>query len=327
MSNANDLLNSLTESDISAYTVDANTEEHIVVDERRSVIVPASLRRIAAQYDHAVETVTFDCIRYWDGNDFSTMDVYIRFTLPNRDTRQDSVTNLTIDETNSNIIHFDWSFDIDKTVDPGDISFQVVIKKEGANGSLLKQWLSDINEEMYISDSLDIEGATGSFIDTADGTATSADIRYGQTAYVDGREVVGEIEDYDGSFTGGENGGMVHPNIPTFDLSALGMSTVVLDGPRVSFATNTSAIISAIGEGAVKISLKLNIGEEIYISFTYDPAYVPSMNAYDGVNVNRYNNEIVMTDIQIDGNGIYVSSETLNGFIGAYIDTALGGDY
>ena len=69
MSQATDLLNSLTDDQISAYSSNAGEEPHIVIGNDRFITVPESLKRIAVQYDHNVETVTFDCPRYWDDLD------------------------------------------------------------------------------------------------------------------------------------------------------------------------------------------------------------------------------------------------------------------
>ena len=77
MSEAENLLNTL--DDISVATADPTTEEHIVIDSNRNIYVPEALRRIAVQYDHNIETVTFDCPRYWDGIDMSGMKAYINY--------------------------------------------------------------------------------------------------------------------------------------------------------------------------------------------------------------------------------------------------------
>ena len=86
MGQADELLNSLSANNgIYARTVDPSTEEHIVVGDDRVITVPDSLKRIAVQYDHNVETVTFDCPRYWDGLDMSQMAIYINYHLPNKE--------------------------------------------------------------------------------------------------------------------------------------------------------------------------------------------------------------------------------------------------
>ena len=48
-------------------------EPHIVIGYDRVVTVPDQLKRLAVQYDHDIETVTFDCPRYWGKHDMSQM--------------------------------------------------------------------------------------------------------------------------------------------------------------------------------------------------------------------------------------------------------------
>lgn len=42
--------------------------EHVVINQDRTVIVPESQRKIGIQYDHNVKTITFDCPRYPEEN-------------------------------------------------------------------------------------------------------------------------------------------------------------------------------------------------------------------------------------------------------------------
>ena len=79
MSQAENLLNNLSSYEIDMYSTDVLTEEHIVIGSDRSITVPESLKRIAVQFDNDVETVTFDCPRYWDNLDLSTMKIYINY--------------------------------------------------------------------------------------------------------------------------------------------------------------------------------------------------------------------------------------------------------
>jgi hypothetical protein len=109
MSNVNTLLNSFSDEDISTYTANPETEEHIVIDQDRNIIVPDSLKRIAVQYDHNIETVTFDCPRYWDGHDMSKMVVYINFACPDGVIGSAIATNVYVDEIDPTIMHFDWT--------------------------------------------------------------------------------------------------------------------------------------------------------------------------------------------------------------------------
>ena len=62
------------------YTTTQNNEPHILIGKDRVINVPMSLRRLGVMNDHNIETVTFDCPRYWDGVDMSNMRVYIDYT-------------------------------------------------------------------------------------------------------------------------------------------------------------------------------------------------------------------------------------------------------
>lgn len=129
MSQTEELLNSLSSDDITTYLANAEEEPHIVVGDDRVITVPESLKRIAVQYDHNVETVTFDCPRYWDGLDMSKMVVYINYKLPNRMLGSYVADNVTVDESDTNLMHFTWTISRNVTESEGYISFLVCIKK------------------------------------------------------------------------------------------------------------------------------------------------------------------------------------------------------
>ena len=124
MSQAEELLNSLSTSSQIADTI---VEGHIVIDENRVVHVPNELKRIAVQNDHNIETVTFDCPRYWDGIDMSEMVIYINYKLPDETKGRYIATNIRIDENDSNLMHFDWTIMNYMTVNKGTITFLVCI--------------------------------------------------------------------------------------------------------------------------------------------------------------------------------------------------------
>lgn len=151
MSQAEDLLNSLSAGGV----LDVLTESHIVVDNDRHVIVPEQLKDIAVQFDHNIETVTFDCPRYFDGHDFTTMHVYINYMCPDKSKGQFLCENVTIDETDENIIHFDWTIQRSITQAIGKISFLICIKKIDDKGKLLYRWSSRLNQEMFVLEGLE----------------------------------------------------------------------------------------------------------------------------------------------------------------------------
>lgn len=157
MSKADELLNSLSDEDISLQLVNPETEPHIVIGEDRIVSVPKELQRIAVQYDHDVETVTFDCPRYWDGLDMSKMSIYINYMRKDRYVACYKATDITVDAADSNIMHFDWTISRNVSEVKGELRFLVCIKKGDAEGYEVNHWNSELNNEMYISEGLEVE--------------------------------------------------------------------------------------------------------------------------------------------------------------------------
>ena len=157
MSQADELLNSLSEGDVSLQLANPETEPHIVVSEDRIVSVPKELQRIAVQYDHDVETVTFDCPRYWDDLDMSKLNIYINYMRKDRYVGCYKATDITVDGADSNIMHFNWTVSRNISEVVGELKFLVCIKKSDAEGYEVNHWNSELNTEMYISQGLEAE--------------------------------------------------------------------------------------------------------------------------------------------------------------------------
>ena len=156
MSYADELLNSLSEDGVMALTAESSTEPHIIIGSNRKVSVPDELKRIAVQYDHNVETVTFDCPRYWDEHDMSQMKIYINYKCPGGNLGCYIVDSVTIDEADDTIMHFDWTISRNATLKDGNLSFLVCIKKiDVETGEEVNHWNSELNMEMYISKGLE----------------------------------------------------------------------------------------------------------------------------------------------------------------------------
>ena len=157
MSRAEELLNTLAGDDSSPVLRLANpeTEPHIVVGDDRFITVPKELQRIAVQFDHDVETVTFDCPRYWDGLDMSQLFVYINYMRKDRITGCYKAPNVTVDETDSNIMHFDWTISKNVSQVKGELKFLVCIKKADEEGNEVNHWNSELNTQMYVSEGLE----------------------------------------------------------------------------------------------------------------------------------------------------------------------------
>lgn len=153
MSQADELLNSLTAD----YTSVGNSDDepHIVVNHDRTITVPDELKHIAVQYDHNVETVTFDCPRYWDGHDFFVMNVYINYERSDAYRDQYSVKNLRVDESDESIIHFEWIISRNVTLKQGNVKFLVCIKTMNSEGEEEAHWNSRLNNELIIDPGLE----------------------------------------------------------------------------------------------------------------------------------------------------------------------------
>ena len=156
MSNASELLANLTNEQMAAYGAGDIPEAHIIIDENRNIKVPEKLKRIAVQFDHNIETVTFDCPRYWDGHDLSKLYFYINYMRADGEPGSCEST-ATVDETDENIIHFDWTISEHVTAVKGKLSFLVCAKDTDADGNATLHWNSEINQDLYISAGLETQ--------------------------------------------------------------------------------------------------------------------------------------------------------------------------
>lgn len=151
MSNATELLNGLTDEQVSAYTADPASEPHIVVNSDKTIAVPAVLQQINVQHEHNVETVTFDCPRFWDGHDLSKMTIYIGYTLSNGYDDLYPADNVVVDEEDESIMHFSWTISRNVTQVAGAVTIQVCIKETDEAGNEIRHWNSKKNSQMTIA--------------------------------------------------------------------------------------------------------------------------------------------------------------------------------
>lgn len=161
MSKALDLLNSLSDEEIAQLVAQPDPEGHVVIGGDRIIRVPSNLRRIGVQYDHDIETVTFDCPKTWDKNDLSQMVIYINYKLANGYTDRYPAKNVKAD---GDILHFDWTISRNVTQVKGPVSFLVcAVKTENqeVDGETVPvevlHWNSELNQEMYVSEGMECE--------------------------------------------------------------------------------------------------------------------------------------------------------------------------
>lgn len=159
MSQAEELLNTLGADEIMPLLADSDTEPHIIIGEDRIIKVPDELKRIAVQYDHDVETVTFDCPRYWDGLDMSKMDIYINYMRKDMGKGIYAAKNVVADTVDDTIMHFDWTISRNVSLVKGPIKLLVCVRRNDDDGYEINHWNSELNEEMYVSEGLECEDA------------------------------------------------------------------------------------------------------------------------------------------------------------------------
>ena len=155
MSQAENLLNTLSSAGQLANSFD---EAHIVIDNKRIITVPDKLKRLAVQYDHDIETVTFDCPRYWDGIDMSEMSIYINYLRYDTYAGSYKAQNVTVDSINNKKMHFDWTISRNVTQVIGKLTFLVCIRKTDKSGNEVNHWNSELCKDCYISAGLEVDG-------------------------------------------------------------------------------------------------------------------------------------------------------------------------
>lgn len=158
MSQAEELLNSLVNEEASTYHAGTGDDErHIVIGRDRFIIVPECLKKIGVESDHDVETVTFDCPRYWDKLDLSEMKIYVNYMRADGYKDKDACINVVVDSTDDSVIHFDWAISSQATAVKGPLSFLVNFRKTDTNGKLKRSWHSELNTDMYISEGMECD--------------------------------------------------------------------------------------------------------------------------------------------------------------------------
>lgn len=155
MSKAEELLNSITSTNDVVLLANVPNEPHIVIDNDRHITVPDELKRLAVQYDHNIETVTFDCPRYWDDHDMSKMSIYINYLRVDEETGVFQAENVTVDTGDSSIMHFDWTISRNATEATGKLVFLVCVKCADEEGNEKNHWNSELCKDCYVSEGLE----------------------------------------------------------------------------------------------------------------------------------------------------------------------------
>lgn len=151
MSTAEELLRGLNDSDLAREVSD---EEHVVVGADGYLIVPSSLKKLGVQNDHNMNTVRFDCLRYWDGRDLMQTRMFINYMRSDGKVGMYMVEDMVVDEADNNIIHFSWSVSDNATAAAGTVTVILCAKKSNSSGYMINHWHSELNTDFYVSTGL-----------------------------------------------------------------------------------------------------------------------------------------------------------------------------
>lgn len=132
----------------------ASGEGYIIIGNDRYITVPSNLKRLAVQFDHNIETVTFKCPRYWDDHDMSKMAVYVNYMRSDGYPDRYPVDNLRVE---GDIMHFDWTISRNVSEVVGTISFLVCVMKTDSEGNEERHWNSELCSECYVSQGMETE--------------------------------------------------------------------------------------------------------------------------------------------------------------------------
>lgn len=138
--------------------ISPESEPHILIDKNRDVFVPAKLICLGVQYDHNVESVTFDCPRYWDGIDLLDLTMYINYIRSDREHGSYLITDAVANEQDSNIINFTWVITGHVTEKSGKIQFLICAKNVDESGNSVNRWNSNICKDCRIAKGFDTIG-------------------------------------------------------------------------------------------------------------------------------------------------------------------------
>ena len=134
--------------------------EHIIINNDRTVTVPTSVTKIGNRFEHNVNRVTFDCPRYADDEqtiDLSAMKIYINYIRPDKKPLSSLAENVTVDEADPTIIHFDFRITRTVTMVDGVLDCLVCIKITNSEGVEEYHWNSDIFSKLSVGKGMENE--------------------------------------------------------------------------------------------------------------------------------------------------------------------------
>ena len=128
----------------------SSTNNHAVINADKTITLPYGFAESVIQGDHNVDKLTFDCPRYWDGLDLTTLNLYVNYLSSDGKGNHSFVNNTSVDSDDSNTIHFTWILDNNATVESGTLAFMVCGQKYYDGSNKEYDWNTRINDEIAI---------------------------------------------------------------------------------------------------------------------------------------------------------------------------------
>lgn len=137
-------------------------EATITINNDRSISVPEILRKSIVQYDHNIENITFDCPRYWYGNDISTMAIYVVFDSENESAAEekplrDPCSKVEVDAEDPNMLHFVWTVTKNASKHTGKLAWKVCAIATDDAGNETIHWNSHMCRAMEVQEGMEAD--------------------------------------------------------------------------------------------------------------------------------------------------------------------------
>lgn len=193
--------------------------------------------------------------------------------------------------------------------------------------------------------------STNTIVDVSATTATEGDVRKGETFYTaDGKAAVGSLEVgeplpvvteedngkilqvVDGAWAVAPPIGGASASLPVYDLTALGLPTIVVGGDPLEIEFDTTTLMNDLSNGDIIIKGKFDIGDGYPMELTKTcRATSVEGETYLITTIDDMMGSLLVTNIMVMPGvisiNVYPYANTVVGMIDAYMEEALGGDY
>ena len=138
------------------------SEITITINKDRTVSVPSILEKSIVQRDHNIESIPFNCPRYWYGNDISTMAIYVIFVTENTEISdekplRDACSKVEVDPDDPNMLHFVWTVTEKASKHIGKLAWKVCAIATDADGNETIRWHSHTCRAMEVQEGMEAD--------------------------------------------------------------------------------------------------------------------------------------------------------------------------